>query len=394
MEKIYLSEYASEIRYIPMEVDLNYLLGFTSEFYADFSEDYILESDGRICLLYDNTGHFLRQIGEQGRGPGEYTGMIYRIFLRGDKIYLQDMQGLNLLEYRTDGSFLERQNNILYSDENFRMTRDIYVLNDSLIIGQIETQTGHEECMALLFDKNGAVIEYYKNYTRFKLEYGVRYAFSSDAVFHKFGNTVYFKHGINDTLFRLDVNNQLQPAYVFNLGKYGMPVSDRGKNDAIFEQSSYIQIRNVFQTKNYIVIVCGYGDNFPASRLTPIIVKSPSGKDAIIWKNTTSVVGVYEKETDHLALSEPTNTDNHLFTSGFYNDIDAGPRFIPEKMINDSMFVMKLNFNYLVEHVESNDFKNNIPKNPEQKEKLATLVDSLKNVDFDNPVYMLVTFKN
>jgi len=105
------------------------------------------------------------------------------------------------------------------------------------------------------------------------------------------------------------------------------------------------------------------------------------------------VVGVYEKETDHLALSEPTNTDNHLFTSGFYNDIDAGPRFIPEKMINDSMFVMKLNFNYLVEHVESNDFKNNIPKNPEQKDKLAAMVDSLKKTDFDNPVYMLVTFK-
>lgn len=63
-------------------------------------------------------------------------------------------------------------------------------------------------------------------------------------------------------------------------------------------------------------------------------------------------------------------------------------------MIDDSTMVMKIRFDYLIEHIESDEFKNDTPLNPEKKKKLETFVDSLRNTGFDNPVYMVVTFNN
>jgi len=53
-----------------------------------------------------------------------------------------------------------------------------------------------------------------------------------------------------------------------------------------------------------------------------------------------------------------------------------------------------IRFEYLIEHIESKDFKDNIPKFPDRKERLKFFVDSLKNTGFDNPVLMFVTFFN
>ncbi len=141
-------------------------------------------------------------------------------------------------------------------------------------------------------------------------------------------------------------------------------------------------------------LVCNYGKYFTANRLTVDALEMPSGGIYNRIQNWPYMLGVYDKETGNLAFSEPTDTDNPLYSSGFYNDIDAGPRFMPGKMVNDSTMAMKIDFYELMKHVESDDFRNNIPKNPEHKEKLVLLIDSLKKTDFDNPVYMLVTFKN
>jgi len=107
--------------------------------------------------------------------------------------------------------------------------------------------------------------------------------------------------------------------------------------------------------------------------------------------NTTHALGIYNKETNDLIFCKPTDTDNPLFTSGLYNDIDAGPRFFPAKQVNDSTLMMWIAPGQLKEHVASDDFKNNIPKFPEKKKQLEELAGSLS--EFDNPVLMFVTLR-
>ena len=393
MEKLYLSDYASEIRYIPMEEDKENLInGISLFFYADFSDKYILDTDGTKCLLYDNDGHLLRQIGQQGRGPGEYIG-ISSVFLIGDQIFIHDYYLDDIIEYKTDGSYLKDHKSGLTLEDRFYI-QTAYFINDSIIIGNLDNRTGKEEYKAFLFDKDGSIIESFSNYIIFNLEPGVNKATSGSAIFFRFKDKVFFKERLNDTLFRLSLDNRLEPCYVFDFGKYKLPLINRGKGLAQMDSRSYIQMTGLSQSEKFLFIVCGYGKYFPANRLTAEKVNIPDGSISTVTQNQPYVLGIYDKESGDLVFSEPTDTDNRLYSSGLYNDIDAGPRFMPGKMVNDSTMAMKIPFNWLIRHIESDDFKNNIPKNPAQKEKLAAMVDSLKNVDFDNPVYMLVTFKN
>jgi hypothetical protein len=53
--------------------------------------------------------------------------------------------------------------------------------------------------------------------------------------------------------------------------------------------------------------------------------------------------------------------------------------------------VMWIKASELKDHIESNDFKNNVPKYPEKKKQLEELTSKL--TEFDNPILILVTFK-
>ncbi len=241
MEKIYLSDYASEIRYIPLEEQMNYLLGSAAIFYADFSGDYIVDSDGLKCMLYDRNGHLIRMVGQQGRGPGEYNG-ISSVFLIGDNIYIHDYFTDDLIEYKTDGSFVDRHNSGFTVDGKYRL-EDAYIINDTMIIGNYKNRTGHEEYKAFLFEKNGTIIEAYKNYISFNLAPGVKQTGSPGrTTCFRFKNNIFFKEGFNDTLFRLSSDNHLEPCYIFDLGKYKLPVSNLAKGVAQMDQDSYISI--------------------------------------------------------------------------------------------------------------------------------------------------------
>ena len=392
MEKIFISQFSEDIRYIPLSIDTAYPLYWTTHLYVDFSKDFILDSDGRTCILYDAKGHFIRQIGRQGRGPGEYLGIKY-VKLINDGIVVYDYVSDDLIKYKMDGSFVQRYTSGLTGNKQYRFI-DGFFLDDSLILGNIENFTGTDEYKALIIDYHGNIIRYFRNYIFFSLESGLHHAQSpGSAIYYRFGNKTFFKEFLNDTLFQLIDKYELTPSYIFDFGKFKEPLSVRGKDWNKIDLSTYINIYRICQTENFIILNCGFGKYFPAKRLTPEIISLPGTKDYTQWYNTTGVIGVYDKDSRELVFSTPSSTNNHLSTSGLYNDIDGGPRFMPLGMVNDSTMVMKIRFDYLVEHIASEEFNKSQPKYPEKKKKLELFVDSLKNADFDNPVYMFVTFK-
>ncbi len=391
LQKVYLSQFSDVVRYIPLENNSDYPT--TRITFLDFSGNFILASDGRICLLYDNEGNFIRLIGNQGRGPDEYTG-IGSIFLLNEKIYIYDFYADDLIEYNLSGILLKRYKSGFLVNEKYYLENRM-MINDSMILGNIENRTGQVEYKALIIDKQGDVNYYYKNYIFFKLEYGAGSGKApGSATINKFRNKIFFKEFYNDTLFQMDEQYQLTPYCVFDLGKYREPFSKRGISWSQKPLSSYIYLKYVYQIKNFLILDCDLNKYYPVKRLTPEIIRTVSGKDYVQWYNYLGqeVLGIYNIKTGNLIFSKPTSTNNQLFTTGLYNDIDAGPRFFPDQMVNDSTMVMNIRFDYLIEHIESKDFKDNIPKFPDRKERLKFFVDSLKNTGFDNPVLMFVTF--
>jgi hypothetical protein len=381
-QQINLSQFTDNIQYVPLETKEN--LPFSWITNIDFSENMILVTNMRLCLLYDYEGHFISKIGAQGRGPGEYAYVSNIGLISPKMICVQDLY--DLIEYRLDGLFEKKYlktflTNTIYPIGSFR------IIDDSLYFGHVSNSTGKAENKAIIVDKHGDIKHVYMNYIIFNRECEVASSFEDYAHIYQFKNSIFYKEFYNDTLFSLTNQYELVPKYVFNLGKYKEPISARALLEQGPSMSRFIYLWNVFQTEEYLLLNFQFGDNFPARRLTP---RTIMGRITTIF-NTTNVLGIYNKKTKKLTFCKPTNTDNPLFTSGLFNDIDGGPRFFPTNQVNDSTMVMWVKAEELKAHVASDDFKNSIPKYPEKKKQLEDLAS--RTTVFDNPVLMFVTFK-
>ncbi len=392
MEVINLSSYADDIRYIPLEEMPQNPINMNSKIIMDCSDKYIIDSDGMTIILYDKNGRYLYKIGKQGRGPGEYSSLSYLRLLE-DKVFVYDYSSDDLIEYNLDGTFAERHRSGFTAVDKY-ILHDVFIVNDSMILGSIDNVTGNLPYKALVIDKQGNIKYSVPNYVSFKLASGIKYLMSpGDASICKFDNKLFFKEFYNDTIFQFDSQFSLLPSYVVDLGKYREPFIKRGMSWEKKEITKHIYLTNFFDVGTFIILICDYNMYFPSKRLTPKVIKIQGLKEHTLWINTNSMLGIYDKETGNVSFSQPTSTDVFLSTTGFYNDIDGGPRFLPDKLINDSIMVMKLGFDELSELIASKDFKDNMPKYDKKKRDLEILVDSLNRIGFSNTVYMFITLK-
>lgn len=383
LKQINLSQFTDDIKYVALES--KYPFSWIGKIFI--SEKFIIISDMKICFLYDNEGHFISKIGAQGRGPGEYE-FVSNIGLFNNKIVtIQSI--FDLMEYNLDGSFIKKYKNgfMIDNNENIEL-RKWLIIDDSLYFGHVPNTTGNVPYKALIISKSGHIKQIYKNYNIFNREKTLFSDYEDFAHIFRFKGTIYYNELFNDTLFCLNEKYELVARYFFNFGKFKMPDSERVKLSQGPTMANYIFIWEIFQTENYLIFKCDFGNRFPEKRLTPLTI-IPGIAPANF--NTKYVLGLYSKNTGELIFSKPSTTDNPLFTSGLYNDIDGGPRFFPSKQINDSTLVMWVTAEKLKAHIDSDDFKKSSPKYPDRKKELEVLANRL--TDLDNPVLMFVTFK-
>jgi hypothetical protein len=388
-QKIFLSQYTDKIKYVPLEFNADHPISWM--YYLDLSDEFIVVSDGKSCLLYSSSGHFLRAIGKNGRGPGEYT-FVNGVFIINEKIYVRDLYDLN--EYNAYGKFLRKYKNCFLAGAKFYLREnEAVMLNDSTIFGAVENSTGQVGYKAIITDTKGKIDNSFKNFIKFNPEPGKHGAKRlRQASIYKFNNNVHFLEPYNDTLFYLDDQYNLIPEYVFNLGKFGEPLSERSKPVEKYDELKYSHINNVFQTKNLLLINCSLNRDKAVKRVTQMVPPIAISNKDWGWYNTTAILGIFDKSNDKLIFSEQTRTDDHLSTSGLYNDIDGGPRFLPDLMANDSTLIMIIQSQYIKEHLTSDDFKEFILKHPDKKNDFKDLADSLENSGSGNPVLFLVRF--
>jgi hypothetical protein len=384
LEEIYLSDYCKSIKYVVLENRKDLPLAWISQ--IDFNGNKILVTDMKNCLLYNSEGRFINKIGSQGRGPGEYEYVVGQGFIQPGCMFIHDI--FDMLEYTESGLYIRKHKIFFMSnnDEN-EPVNSFLVIDDSLFFGHVSNTTGEAKLKAVLKSKNGAIVKTFKNYVLFKRKQPVFSGFEDFAHIYRFNGSVFYKEFYNDTLFRLDKGLKLVPEYNFYLGKYKEPLSTRELVQLGLRMQPYIYIWNVFQTKDLMFLVTDFTGRFPVTRRTP---RTIMGTITSMY-NTTKILGVFDRKTKTLTFSSPTCTDNPLFTSGLYNDIDGGPKFMPVKQINDSTMVMWIKPEELIAHIASDDFRKSVPKYPEKKKALEEMVNRLTILD--NPVLMYVTFK-
>jgi hypothetical protein len=383
MEVVNLSEFTDNIVYVPLQTVSDIPFGYIHS--IDFSENFILVSDMSSCLLYDSSGHYITKIGSKGRGPGEYPYITNISFDSKNKIWLSDTE--NLYEYNDDGSFIKKNVNGVLVNATYYLPNWIPVY-DSLFLGNVPNYSGKSEYKALITNGRGSVNYSYKNYIIFNRKKEMT-GLDDHANIYPFKKEIFFKELNNDTLFHLSERLTLIPSVVFNLGKLKEPMAERENFKFDDHMLKYIYVENTYQTEDFLFLDCQLGNHFPAKRLTPKKFAVPTLKPVLF--NTQNALGIYNWKKRSLMFCAPTSTDNPLFTSGLYNDIDGGPRFFPSRQVNDSTLAMWVTAKDLKDHVASNEFKNSTPKYNNKKKQLQDLAGRL--TENDNSVLMFVTFK-
>lgn len=384
LSDIKLSQFANGIKYIPLQSKDN--IYFSSGCDFDFQDSVILIYKLYSCLLYNYQGELISVIGNKGNGPGEYLFCIKAGFSDHGSIYIQSTLH-DLSEYDFEGNFVRKYSGIFKisetSDDGYRNWISVH---DSLFFVPVPNSSGQQTNKALIINTKGDILFHWKNYEIFNRG-GPGSSFEQKSYLYKFKDKIHFRQYFSDTLFQINEDGSLIPKYIIDLEEYKMPLPVRTGGFGGAEYWNYIFIEDIFETDDILLVKCFFGNRFPAKRLTPL--ETPGGKS---WYTTTNMLGLFQKNSGEFNFCKPENTDNRLNTTGFINDIDNGPRFFPQKMVNDSVMVMAIEAKYLLEHISSDDFIKATAKEPSSRKKLEDLASEVNPLD--NPILMFVTFKN
>ena len=350
--------------------------------YLDISCDKIAVADNNVCLLFDSKGKFISQIGRYGKGPGEYK-YISQIKLVNNSILLPDAGKDNIQFYNTAGEYL-------YSVKApGEFSPSIYSRNfisdtDTTFLIRIPNRTGTELFRIAHFDKNGHVIQKYRNTTFFNRQKPVFGTSDVSAQFYKLNNKIYYKEMLNDTIWQIDDDN-LRVRHVINMGKYGFSIRDKELPIPVWHKkfTECIDVGYVLECNRYIYLLFDFMLQYPFSFFRKSII--PSGKAPY------EILGLYDKKEDNFFLVNPSYKEGQPEPTGIINDMDGGVNMMPRYIFNDTLMVSWVNAYEVKTYVASNAFKTSTPKYPEKKKELEQLADSLE--ENDNPVLMLVKLK-
>ena len=245
---------------------------------------------------------------------------------------------------------------------------------------------------AAIINKFGKIRVGFKNYDFFLNERQGTSRLSNVSSVYKYFEYIGFKEVFNDTLFYLNHNLELEPSYYLEMGKYRVTRVDLNSGRA-FERE-YAFVKNMFETKEYIFFdLGGLCNSF--KRSTPIqeTIQTMSGQVVTreLWYYDTNPLMVYNKLTEESVLVDISRLEGEMFSRGFVNDIDGGPRFYPAFMLDETKLGMSVSASDLKRYVASESFQNAPAKYPERKKALEELANSLS--EYNNPVLMVVTVK-
>ena len=390
-QAVYVSEMISELEYIPLETRENGLIGGVLGMIVTPSHIFIHEAEGGgggggmivpgISRLYtfSRDGRFICEIGRVGQGPGEYQN-INNFFIddKNQLVYIETFR--TLLEYSYDGVFRRSITKPLTLNES--SIDKIMFVRDNLFVGHCSNYRGNEPYTFLLFDDSGRVIKSFDNHVNFnRTGTGASSADNAMLPFRVSAST-YVKEVANDTLFRLNEQDELIPQFVFDLGKYTISQHKRERTiGPQMDQSDYLMIpwirTPMIGTPNYIF--------FSIFGFSSVGIPLPKGyREDLVAYELLGVYVISNKKT-RLLDADPTGR------IGLINDLDGGFSFLPRYYTSGNELVSFLQAYHMKETLTEQYFSGRTIMNQQAHQKLKEL---LKKLDYDdNPVIVIGKMK-
>ena len=127
---------SDSIDIIPLETTDECLLSNIDRLTFYKGHFYILDGMRRHIFVFDEAGRFVRKIGKQGNGPGEYSAILFFDFM-GDSILIQDHHRLNCVIYNlATGESVKEFSHKVSVHNGFCLGRNIYFITGNEKIDQ------------------------------------------------------------------------------------------------------------------------------------------------------------------------------------------------------------------------------------------------------------------
>ena len=336
-----LSTLGKEIEYIALESSPDCLIGSISSLWMN--DSLIVVSGGTQVYLFNRSGMFIRTIGSNGRGPGEYT--YARLSVDPFNNLIRINASRSMLTYDFNGDFLSS------FDYNFPSAQGLVLDENSIMFHEFNMSTPSEDQRYSwhIIDFEGIeIVSFKNNLPRYSMP---GFSVPTSPLYLYDGTAHFMEYGI-DTLFYFD-DRIIIPYAIFYAGKYKME-PDLLIDNAIEERvKDQIWIYNAKENSDYIFLDIGFG------------------------------LSSYNKAIFNKSTGEFT-----ILTDGaFINDIDGGVGFWPEVIIDDNILIDYVDAYDLLHHLDS------IGEGPQNinKGKYGKLMELKGKIDENsNPIIMII----
>ncbi len=353
-QEICLSEYASDIAYIPLETKEESIIGLAPKFRAGNSNYYVYSSTN--ITVFDSNGKFTNLINNHGRGPLEYM-IIGDYAVKNDKelCVLSDSKVLN---YSIDGKCNGCVN--LDTVGFSKINSSVYVKDGTVAVCTPSIDAEENEVLCLyIVDSLLNVKKIGEMGPKSKCKFGVRGTMTSYGKVYSYKECLRYFNPTGDTLYVYDENHNIKFSYSFDYGKYN-------QNEIVMDNPLGLRINNVFETESFIQLIL-MGNKHSLQE-----IYANGNNDKFLSAGSL----ILDKATNKLKAM-PYNYKYNAH--GFVNDIDGGMPFDPVYYAGDKMYQM-INADKFIEYAT----KSNSSK---MKEIAATLTEE------SNPVLVVATLK-
>lgn len=343
IKSVPLSAIGFSIQYIPLETNSASLLKTIQ--HIELSDSIIFVCDHDKLLKFDTSGRFIKQIGINGRGPGEYPSIYdFSIDKTNQLIYIAASGIKEILIFDFDGNLKKSFKvpyipiQILACEMNYILFRNAFPNPDANYNWYIT-------------DSDGKILIKFRSYpgrdTRSKL---IGQSLCPMYLFN--GKFHFMEYGI-DTLYLIN-NSAKEPYAIFDLGDLKMdpPYPVDFDMEALKDK---IWVYKIFEDRNNLYMKVSKG-----------------------WTSTFYHCIYNKKESETITLEE----------EGFINDLDGGPIFWPQFITSDTILVSYIDAYQFLNYLNKKSDDSTESTNNEESGKLKTLKKEL--TETSNPVIMIV----
>jgi len=358
----YLSQFADSVFYVQLESSEKSLINQPR---VELTEDFIIVRNWirgeapQLLVFNRETGEFLRDIGQRGRGPNEYSSVRESFFNQtqesiyalgaNDNIMTYNLQGDVIDNFKIPGQFSADIEGIPYSLTSASFETH---LDSNTFVSYVHNYTGNEKKKIILFTRD-TILKIFPNYLSWERTPSSNIIVISPFFYH-FDNRLFFKEPFNDTLFEVK-NNELNPRFVFSLGKYGIPYALQNEYITSGKSRDAMSVNSFTENEYYLFFN--------------------------IYKDRKPYLSYYDKRNKSLNVCKESGS----YPSSIIDDING---FIPitEFHINER--------NELISCFDASSILEWIDANPEKARLLSMKYPWLKDLDESgNPVIMIAKCK-